>query len=209
MKTTESTAITITDSDVKAWCEITEKLGFPVSLMPKEMFHTWVKCLPNNPVELCILRRGNYGKFMVGLAHRDDQEFPDCYHTPGSVILPGETLHEKIGKLLKREMDGVKVTEPQLIGIYSHRGPDTTRQHEDCFLFSVKLDQEWTEELEASTKCKFFYLDQIPENTLSTHKEYIEMLKLWLEGQERQSRAIAAIGRMPDGTGVVLQPARS
>lgn len=151
--------------------------------MPKDLFHWWVANLPNSPVELMILRNvGTVGnpQYEILLIHRDDPEFPDCWHTPGSVILPGETVEQKLQALLKREVEGLQVSTPQFVTLFQHRAAGTSRSHEDCFLFTCLLRDKWTKKLENLTRGKFFPIGAPPANTLPTHKEYLEQLQEWL-----------------------------
>lgn len=154
----------------------------PVEKLPRSVFHSWVTNLPNSPVELGILRQGDHG-YEILLAQRapDDKEFPgEPFHWPGSVILPGQTIEQKLQAILDREVAGATVTPPLFINIYQHVVPGSYRQHEICLLFTCLLQSEWNEVMSAKTRAQFFPLDEIPENTIASHKDYCYTLRYWL-----------------------------
>jgi ADP-ribose pyrophosphatase YjhB (NUDIX family) len=123
------------------------------------------------------------GQYEILLAQRapNDTEFPgEPWHWPGSVILPGQTIGQKLQAILDREVAGATVTAPQFVTIYEHVVPDSYRKHEDCFLHACLLEGEWNEEMSVKTRARFFPLNEIPENTIESHKEYCRILDEWL-----------------------------
>lgn len=150
--------------------------------LPSELFHWWVANLPNSPVELAILRQQDKG-YEILLARRlpDDKEFPgEPWHLPGSVILPGQTIEQKLQAILNREVASATVTTPQFVTIYQHVVPGSYRQHEICLLHACLLQGEWNEAMSAKTRARFFPLNQIPENTIAIHQDYMVILRNWL-----------------------------
>jgi ADP-ribose pyrophosphatase YjhB (NUDIX family) len=181
------------------WCELTRNLfgKHPTGCLSQQVFRAWINCLPYAAVELLLLR-GAEESVEVFMQRRNDEEFPSCWAPTGSVVLPGESLEQKLEFIRLNELGGVTVSAPQMIGVTSVRRSDGRRQHSDNRIYICWLREPWTERLATETAGRFFPLDNPPGE--ARHLEYWEMLIKWLKFQ----RWLAHIERLkacvpPDG----------
>lgn len=136
------------------------RLTWPIS---KEVFHAWVGKFVTVPIELLVFNLS--GKVL--LVPRDDPEYPDCYHLPGTVLRDNETVQDALARLIEDEI-GVCVSVPDSKGWFEFtRGPSLDQnptRHE----ISLPFVCQWMGPM--PEKGKFFSLDKLPKNLLDHHK---------------------------------------
>lgn len=147
------------------------------------IWHTLVTKFPTIAFELIVLDDQN----RVLLIHRDDEEFPDCWHHPGSVWNDWETLPERLEKLVKGEIikgAGIEITKPESIGwLAVYRGDDkvgalSNPTRNFCALVQLAyLKSEFT----PKEGVGFFPLNDLPENTLACHRYIISRVEEYLK----------------------------
>jgi len=151
-----------------------KKVEFPV---PKEIFDVWCSNFTINTVELGVIRTNESGEKEIFLTYRKDAFF-DGWHIPGSVILPGETVEDKIEKLIKSEFKEMNISKPSFFSWFERViGRDEGLRGQEMGLFFIADFFEGFNELESE---KFFSFESIPYNLIEEHKILIDQLKSYV-----------------------------
>jgi len=107
------------------------------------------------------------GELYVYLVQRDqtDTAYPGQWHVPGSVLRPGETQADVMARLSKKEY-GAQITDYYFISNFNSIGEE--RGHFFTPYGIVKLESEPT-----NPAGKWFFIKDLPENTVLGHREAI------------------------------------
>jgi hypothetical protein len=146
------------------------------------VWHALIQKFPTVPIELIVLDWKN----RVLLVHRDDEEFPDCWHHPGSVWNAWETIPERRKKLVNGEIlrdVGITITEPMPIGwLGVYQGVDlvgarSNPSRTECSLIHLA---RFEGVFNPKGGVGFFSLDGLPKNTLQHHKYILSRVQDYL-----------------------------
>lgn len=154
----------LNESECNMLAELLKRAEWPLS---KEVFHALMGVVVTTPIELGVFDAG--GKIL--LIHRDDPEYPDCWHLPGTVLRNNEDVPTAVKRLINGE---VRAPVLDLISLGwreivkgSGVGQNPTR-HEISLVHVCWLQGSY------EGVGKFFSLDSLPESTLTHHRVLIQ-----------------------------------
>ena len=127
---------------------------------------------------LCILN--DQGKVFLVRRDANDPDYPRRpYHMPGTVINGWDDIGKAIERLIAKETKtaGLEITKPEWIGcVECVKQPDNPR-HSIGLLHVAHFHGKY----DGSDDMGFFPIDEIPENTFTSHRLIIEKVKLYLK----------------------------
>jgi len=132
-----------------------------------ELFNKLARVTISVAIETVALR---LGKGIDGLEvlmtqrPKNDPYWPGQWHSPGSILRPGEKISDVFERLIKKEFLHPFKEEPKFKGFLNHS--NLPRGHELALIYEVEL---------AGTprEGKWFPTDQLPESTIEHHKKVI------------------------------------
>ena len=155
---------TLTDQEKEMLAGLLRRLKPPYG--PK-VFPAWVENFVTTPVEMAVFNSDR----QILLVYREDPEYKG-WHSPGTILRDEEDVPTALERLINGELGGAKVTRPVPLGwVEVHRGNglgQNPTRHEISLLHAC-----FVQNLSLSGKDRLFSIDQLPENTLTHHKEVI------------------------------------
>lgn len=163
----------LTDEEREIYLKLQAKVGWKRT--GTDVFESFFPILPMVPSELAVVREIDGVKHVL-MWRRKDAHY-DGWHMPGGYILLGESDHEWIKRVFKKEVN-LRLTHFQFIRRFNTR-PDTdwVPNHQMAHFFLCEVEGE-------PTNGKFFPLDKPPEDTLGHHKHYVDCLRAHLMRME-------------------------
>ncbi|MBI2039246.1 MAG: hypothetical protein HYT22_03140 [Candidatus Niyogibacteria bacterium] len=140
--------------------------------MPPDMFHWMCRTLVTTAYELFVL---DIRRLEILLIRRpaDDPEWPNQLHSPGTVILPGETFETARDRLIARE---IRIGLSAPIFVKAHRFPKSNIHPRD----EVNLQHVAVAHSQPSHGA-FYSLDDLPESEMVSHHVVMaKFLRRWL-----------------------------
>jgi ADP-ribose pyrophosphatase YjhB (NUDIX family) len=141
------------------------------------------RLLPMNPIELFILDRPlfkvkNPKDLKVLLAHRDDADYPDCWHHPGGYLGGGERIQDAAWRVAVEET-GLELGVFHVVRPMNF--PKHRRDHELCIMVQGSLAFDDTpENAKKRDGTSFFPFGKLPSNLIPQHQLLQKRLEEWL-----------------------------
>lgn len=171
----ERAELMLNKQEGKQLADLLGKLSFPCS---PEVFNALCNNLITNPYELAVLKGRLSGNPEVLMIYREDNWYKG-WHIPGTVMLPGDTEESAFRRLVTKEVGGDVTTAEFVDRMHFKAGNgygENPRGQEISLLFTCDLVGEVY-----SRRGKFFPLNKIPKNTLTSHVALIERVRRWIQ----------------------------
>lgn len=142
-------------------------------MLSKEMFDDIYSKVPRVCVEILI----KTDKGFV-LSRRMIEPCVGMWHIPGGTVYFGESLCDAAHRVGLEEL-GVKINDLSVVGIVDYRYIYEGKQQSLGIIFLCELDGLQT--FQGSYQAKeidMFHIDNIPEDTISTHKKFLKLVEL-------------------------------
>ena len=138
----------------------------PSKGMGVELFNAIAKLkVTMTPEVVCLRRNSQNDKIEVYLILRSltDTAYPGQWHLPGSAMRPGEEIDDVFLRLEKNEI-GIRILSKKFV--FHSNNPTEPRGHFFSLIFLCVLDS-------GDGYGKWFFVDDLPENTLMRHRSVI------------------------------------
>ena len=148
----------------------TLKIVDPTQPLGTELFNALARITVSVAIEaVCLRYNSGTRKVEVYLIQRspNDTAYPNEWHCPGSVMRPGESFEDVLGRLVKKEFCANLVSTRFVANINPSASEPEARGH---FLSIVYL---CTLEKEEDLRGKWFAADQLPKQTVEHHRTRI------------------------------------
>ena len=135
--------------------------------LPYDIFVQIARLVVMPIIEFVPLRM-NGGNVEVLLLHRgkDDQIWPDEWHTPGTVIRATDNqaeIYKAFERIIKDELKNTKVTDGHFVGTIFHSSK-RGMEHSQVF---------WVEVLGEPKAGKFYPTDNLPDSLMVSQRKFI------------------------------------
>lgn len=133
----------------------------------KELFNAIARLTVTlTPEAFCLRQNIETKKIEVYLIRRalDDTAYPGQWHCPGSAMRPSEEIEDVFRRLEEKEI-GLKIISKKFVMHFNN--PKETRGHFFSLIYLCELEGG------ADGKGQWFFVDQLPENTVEHHKKIL------------------------------------
>lgn len=162
----------LTDTE---WDQLTGLLRRATWPLPSNVFRALINKTVSVPIELAVLSEKSD---KILLYYRKDEEY-DGNHMPGTVLRDNENVPDALRRLVDSELIDARVGDPVFVGWAeiskgNAYGQNPSR-HEISLIFACRLKGHYK-----GSGGSLFYIDNLPDNTLSHHRILIEIVRKWL-----------------------------
>lgn len=175
MEKSENTSLN--PEEWSTWVKLTKRIRFINGKIPEEAFFAWCENFYTIPIEFMGFRKRNE-ELEILLIYRKDKYY-DGYHTPGTILVPGQKIEAAFQSLLRRELGGnVSIDSPQFIRHFEFlKGSGTEespRGHEIKMIFAGIVKGEPKEG-------EWFSKENLPANLLPEFRFLVPDMLDWAE----------------------------
>lgn len=155
----------LTEQEEKTLIGLLAKMERPY---PEKLFQAICAYTLTGSVEVVPVTRS--GKVLMFRRPPTDPFFANQWHTPGTVQLPGDTVHDALGRIVgKEELGDIRHSAPEFLHYYEvkkgSRVGENPRGQERSLAFTVTVNEK-----DPGTGT-FFPIENPTADTISHHKE--------------------------------------
>ena len=151
----------------------------PLKALGTELFEALARVTVGVPIEAVSLRTTKTGVEVYLTLRGPKEAYANLWHSPGTFLRPKERVLDAFARLEKREGVGEFISH-EFVGVIN--SPQEERGHVVQHVYCCALMSPTENE-----KAKWFPVDNLPENIVPNHRDYLIHMALGKKGHDLEA----------------------